>query len=436
MRIAYFDCIAGASGDMILAAIIDAGLPKERLDARLKDLGPLEFEINVDIVSKNGFRAAQVDVRTDGHDHDQDHDHDHLNEGTHDHVHDHGHDHVGDHVGDHVHDRVHSRPLADIKAMVSASRLSPQIKERAIAIFQRIGEVEAGIHGMPVEQVHLHELSGVDSIVDIVGTLVGLEELRIDRVISSPLPLGRGFIQGAHGTIPLPAPATLALLTGVPVVASQVDVETVTPTGAALLSNLADSFGPFPSMEVDSIGYGAGSRDLPIPNVLRLIVGHDAGTADVLAETVTMLETNIDDQSPEVYDHVMGRLFADGALDVLMQPAQMKKNRPAVLFRVFCRPADADALTKVLLLETSTLGVRRVDAQRQCLPRQERTLETTFGPVRVKVAHYAGKVVRAKPEYDDCHRLAEKHGVPLVAIYSAVDRAVAASPWQDLPTEE
>jgi hypothetical protein len=292
-----------------------------------------------------------------------------------------------------------------------------------VSIFRRLGEVEASIHGTTPDQVHLHELGGVDTIVDVVGALAGLDALGVEAVYASPLPLGRGFVRGAHGQIPLPAPATLALLKGAPVVGSDLDVELVTPTGAALLSSLAVAFGPIPAMTLTAVGYGAGGRDLSIPNVLRLLLGDQAAPNTAITETLAVLETNIDDLNPEIYDYVMARLFKAGALDVFLSPIQMKKNRPATLLRVLCRPGDADTLTAILFTETSTLGVRRQMVTRHCLARSSHTVETPYGPVRIKIATWGEGQAKAAPEYDDCRRLAESSGVPLREVYRAAERA-------------
>ncbi|MDF1512365.1 MAG: nickel pincer cofactor biosynthesis protein LarC, partial [Anaerolineae bacterium] len=355
-----------------------------------------------------------------------------------------------------------------------------------VAIFQNIGSAEAAIHGTSLDQVHLHELGGVDTIVDVVGALVGLQALEVNYIVSSPVPLGRGFIRGAHGEIPLPAPATVALLKGVPITSSPLQIETVTPTGAALLAALADEFGPIPDMQLDQVGYGAGSRDLPVPNVLRILIGtsqlpkakkhlspsshhpdhthtakaaglqhghdhphphehthdlilnpHHSHAAPVLSavknvkqsgtsrhscldtDQLTVLETNVDDLNPEFYEHVMDKLFAAGALDVFMAPIQMKKNRPATLFRVLCQPAKIKEMTDILFQETSTLGIRQHNVERHALPRTLHTVDTTYGEVRVKVAQLENDTVKSAPEYDDCRRLAEKHGVPLREVYQA-----------------
>ena len=381
MKIAYFDCIAGASGDMILGALVDAGLPVETLQSHLSllNLGD-EFELKVQKVSKNGFSATKVDIIV----HEQ-------------------------------HEQHHGRHLAEIEAVIRKSSLPGSIQEKAIGMFRRLAEVEAGIHGMPVEEVHLHEVGGMDTIVDVVGTLLGLEALGVERIYGSPLPLGRGFVKGAHGQIPLPAPATIALLEGIPVRGSDIEMELVTPTGALLLSALCADFGPIPSMILTSLGYGAGGRDLPIPNVLRLLVG-EQGTG---IEGLVLLETNVDDNSAEFNGYAMEKLLAAGALDVYFTPIQMKKNRPATLLSVLCRPTDVETMETILLRETSTLGVRRQPVVRRCLERAIETVETPYGSVRVKVAHLPDGSTKRAPEYDDCKQAAETHNVPLRVVYAA-----------------
>jgi uncharacterized protein (TIGR00299 family) protein len=388
VKIAYFDCVAGASGDMILGALVDAGLPVESLQNVIDALGLAEAELRCERVLKGGFGATKVDVL--------------------------------------VADDVPERHLFDIEAMVQQSTLAPAVKEQAIGVFRRLGEVEAGIHGTTLDKVHLHELGGVDTMVDVIGTVAGLAQMGIQRVYASPLPMGRGFVRGAHGRIPLPAPATLALLEGVPIVGSELDVELVTPTGAALLSSLAESFGPIPAMTLAAVGYGAGTRDRPVPNVLRLIVGELGTPAEqVSIETLVKLETNVDDLNPEIYDHVMTRLFAAGALDVFLAPVQMKKNRPGTWVHVLCRPGEADALEAVLFAETSTLGVRQQLVGRHALSRSSQKVETPYGPVQVKIARWGPGHVKASPEYEDCRRLAEEQGVPLREVYRAAEGALA-----------
>jgi len=384
VKIAYFDCIAGASGDMILGAMLDAGLAETTLRERLAALRLIDFDLRCQRVQKSGFSAVKVDVR--------------------------------------VADTVPERHLSEIEHIVEGSDLSQDVKERAIAIFRRLGQAEANIHGTTVEEVHLHELGGVDTIIDVVGTLVGLDALGIERVYASPLPLGRGFVRGAHGQIPLPAPATVAVLEGVPVVGSELEVELVTPTGAVLLASLAEAFGPIPAMTLRAVGYGAGGRDLPIPNVLRLLVGEGESPGDIVTGTLAMLETNIDDLNPEIYDYVMARLFGAGALDVFLSSIQMKKNRPATLLHVLCQPGDAAGLTAILFAETSTLGVRQHTVLRHALARSIHSVETSYGTVRVKVARWAEGQVKVAAEYEDCRRLAELHGLPLREVYRTAER--------------
>lgn len=392
MKIAYFDCFAGASGDMILGALLDAGLPEMTLRQGLAALRLADFELRASRVTKGGLSATKVDVL--------------------------------------VADDVPTRHLPEIEAIVKSSDLIPAIKERAIAIFRRLGQVEASIHGMPIEQVHLHELGGIDTIVDVVGALIGLDELGVQRVYASPLPMSRGFVRSAHGSIPLPAPATVALLADrslqgkeVPIVGVDLEVELVTPTGAALLSSLAVDFGPIPNMRLAAVGYGAGGRDLPVPNVLRLLLGTQPTAKDATIESVVVLETNVDDLNPEIYDYVMSRLFEAGALDVFISPIHMKKNRPATLLRVLCRSDVSDSLMAILFAETSTLGVREQWVTRHCLDRTIHTVETPYGPVRIKVADWGADQVKASPEYDDCRRLAEAKGVPLREVYRTAQQA-------------
>jgi len=384
MKIAYFDCIAGASGDMMLGALLDAGLPEATLRERLAALRMVDFELEIKPVLKSGFRATKLNVL--------------------------------------VADKVKQRHLPEIEAIIRESELPLAIQERAIAIFRRLGEVEAYIHNTTLDQIHLHELGGVDTIVDVAGVLLGLDSLGIEQVFCSPLPLGRGFVRGAHGQIPLPAPATVALLKGVPVVGSDLSIELVTPTGAVLLTSLAESFGPIPAMTLTGVGYGAGGYDLPIPNVVRLLVGETASAGSSMTETLVMLETNVDDLNPEIYEYVMARLFEAGALDVFLAPVQMKKNRPAALIHVLCRPGQVEPLTTILFAETSTLGVRQQFVTRRALARTVQKVETPYGPVRVKVAQWGEGQTKAAPEYEDCRRLAELHQVPLREVYRAAER--------------
>ena len=388
MKTAYLDCIAGASGDMLLGALLDAGLPRETLNADLATLRiDGDFHLHVGKVSKNGFAATKVDV--------------------------------------HAHDHAPERRLADLLAIVNACGLSDMVKARAARVFTRLCEVEAGIHGQRVDEVHVHEVGGVDAIVDVLGVLAGFERLGIERVVVSPLPLGRGFVTGAHGQIPLPAPASLGLLIGVPVVGSPVDRELVTPTGAALLTELAHAWGPLPAMTLRAVGYGAGTRDLVIPNVLRLLIGDGAAAGAWQSETITELETHLDNDRGDTIGHATRRLMAEGALDVLTVAGQMKKDRPAHVVKVLANPADADRLERVLFEETSTLGVRRQDVRRDALPRRIETVETRYGAIRIKLAELPGGGLRASAEYEDCRAAAEQHGVPLGTVTHAAEHAAA-----------
>jgi len=387
MKTAYVDCIAGASGDMLLGALVDAGLPAETLEAELAKLRIPDFHLHFSKVSKNGFGATKVDV--------------------------------------HAHDDAPERHLREIREVVEGSGVSERVKERALRVFTRICECEAEIHGSTVDKVHLHEVGGVDAIVDVVGVLAGFEALGIERVVVSPLPLGRGFVRGAHGEIPLPAPATVALLKGVPVCGSPVEKELVTPTGAGLLVELADAWGPLPTMTLEEVGYGAGTRDLVIPNVVRLMLGSAEGSGAWTSETITVLETNLDDERGETIGHVARRLMAEGALDVVSIPAQMKKDRPATVVKVLAKPQDADRLEKILFEETSTIGVRRADTRRDGLPRRAESVDTRYGAIAVKLTDLPDGSVRVTPEYEDCRRLAEEHGVALRVVQQEAEHAAA-----------
>jgi uncharacterized protein (TIGR00299 family) protein len=317
--------------------------------------------------------------------------------------------------------------VADLLAILSAADLPAPLKARAEAILLRLAGVEAGIHHEPVDGVHLHELGGDDTLIDVVGVLAGVEDLKIENSVVSPLPLARGWTKSAHGPLPLPAPATLALLNDVPVHYLDLEAELVTPTGAALLTHLAHSYGGFPAMTLRRVGCGAGRRDLPIPNIIRLWLGESqTSVEDWTHESLTVIETNIDDMNPQIYAHVMDRLFSAGALDVTVGPLQMKKNRPATLLTVLGRPEQADALTLILFEETTTLGVRRQTVERISVARSIETVDSPFGPIRVKVALGAGGP-RRMPEYEDCLRAAEAHHVPLAEVMAAA-RMAAPNP--------
>ena len=416
MRIAYFDCISGISGNMTLGALLACGLPVETLQHELEKLHLPGWELHAERVLRKSIAATYVTVDEEAHEHE------HEKEQEHRHGHAHGHADKPAHTPhrEQHHHHAHNS-LSEILALIDRSELSARVKERASAIFSRLGTAEAAVHGSTLEQVHFHEVGAVDAIIDIVGSVIALEALGIERVIASPLPLGHGWATCAHGTFPVPAPATAELVRGVPLAETEIEAELVTPTGAAIITTLAERFGPLPSMTVSAIGYGAGSHDIPRPNVLRVFLG-DIAIESAPAEIVS-LETNIDDLSGETLGYLMERLFAAGALDVFYTPIQMKKNRPAILVRVLCALPDEQICTGILFAETTTLGVRRARCTRTTLPRSFRTVETPYGPVRVKLSRW-GEIERAEPEYEDCRALAEQHQVPLRLVTEAAKAAI------------
>lgn len=388
MRVAYFDMIGGAAGDMILGSLLDAGLSLSSLRRELAKLPLGGYRLEAHRVSKQHIAATQFLVRTDAADH---HHHEH---GTHD----------------------AERSLKEILALIETSDLSPSVKRRAARIFHRLGEAEAHIHGVPFENVHFHEVGAVDSIVDIVGAAIAIELLDLDALYASPFPLGSGTIETKHGTFPIPAPATVALIAGAraPTMPSAIHMEQVTPTGACILTTLATF--EQPPMRVEQVGYGSGEADLTIPNVLRVWIGD---TEHPTIERLRVLETNIDDMNPQLYEPVVQRCFESGALDVLLLPGIMKKGRPAIQLSVLCRPADESALVDVLMCETSTLGVRAHGVERYAADRTVDRVDTAYGPVGVKLKTWRGETESVTPEYEDCRRAAANAGVPVTAVYAA-----------------
>ena len=327
------------------------------------------------------------------------------------------------HPHDHSHDH-HS--LKEIAAAIGRSGLSPAGRDRAIHLFERLAEAEAAIHAMPVESIHLHEVGAVDSIVDIVGAVYGLEQLRADRIESSPMNVGGGTVRCAHGVFPVPAPATARLLQGVPVYSGDVQMELVTPTGALLVTGYAAGYGPMPAMTIDRIGYGAGDRDPKrYPNVLRLIVGESAD-AGGHARRVIEMRCEIDDMNPQLFGPLMDQLHRAGALDVFYAPVQMKKNRPGTLVTVLARPEDRERLSGILFAETTTIGVRYQEMLRECLEREIVAVETTAGTIRLKVARRGGRLLNAAPEFDDCARIAVERGLPVKEV-----QALALTAWMN-----
>lgn len=431
MRTLYLDCFAGASGDMFIGALLDCGLDFDVLKSELSKLSVEDYELSLTRVDRSGISSAKFDVHLKGDDHSQEHHHhEHPHDHSHKHHHDHPHDHSHEHGRQHTHEEhLHShRSLSQIRQMISASSLSALVKERALTIFQQIGEAESKIHGIPIETVHFHEVGAIDSIVDIVGACIGLEALRIERIVSSPLHVGSGTFKCAHGTYPVPGPATAELLKGLPIYSKDIEGELVTPTGAAIIATLASSYGNLPQMKIEKVGYGAGTRTYPnFPNVLRAIIGElEDSTSDTTPTTVAILEANIDDLSAQVFGHLMEKAFDAGALDVFYTPVQMKKNRPGLLVTLLCKPEDRERMTELIFTETTTLGVRYREERREVLQREQVPVETEFGTVRIKTARGKdGRIMNYAPEFDDCRKAAEIHQVPVREIQLAALRAYA-----------
>ena len=399
------DCFSGVAGDMLLGALIDAGVPLSDVRGALGSLAIDAETVWTERVTRAGLAATKFCVRGQdppGHHH---HGHDHA----HDHSHDHGH---------HRHAEPHGhRTLAEITHLIDGSALSPAGKARAVALFRRLGEAEAAVHGTSLDQVHLHEVGALDSIIDIVGSVHALERLGVDRVISSPLNVGSGSITSAHGTYPVPAPATLRLLRDAPVYAGSQQAELVTPTGALLVTDYATSFGPMPAMRVAEIGYGAGSRDFAdTPNVTRVVIGQTSDGAP--ADRVLVVEAEIDDMNPQLFGGLIEGLLAQGALDAFYTPIYMKKGRPGTLVTVIAPLSAREAVAAALFRDTTTIGIRYREADRECLSRETLVVPTAAGEIRVKVARRAGQLVNAAPEFDDCVRAAAATNRPVKEIHA------------------
>lgn len=386
-RIAYLDCNAGISGDMLLGALIDSGWPENHLHEVIARLKLGDVQLKVDRVSKRGISATQVNILSSPH---QPH-----------------------------------RGLHDLSAIVMESALPGAIQQKAIAAIRLLAEAESQVHGVPVDRIHFHEVGAVDTIVDIVGALVGFEALNVAEVHCSALPWSRGTVKTEHGILPVPPPAVALLLRDVPVVGADIEGETVTPTGATLARTIAKRFGTMPPLRVESIGYGAGQRDWPDrPNVLRLTIGESTGDAAGLdLEQLTILSCNIDDMNPQWYEPLMKHLYDGGALDVWLIPVQMKKNRPGTLVEVLCRPERAGTLREILLRHTTTLGVRETVTDRYSLPRELHTVQTAYGEIRVKVARLPDGTSKSSPEHDDCAARAKEHNAAIADVWLAAARA-------------
>ncbi len=443
MKTLYLDIFSGISGDMFIGALIDLGVDPVRLQAELEKLRLEGWHMHVARGQKSQISGIKFDVHDHDHGHEthghEDHGHHpahHHDEPAHSHSHAHSHEHEHehhDHDAHHHHDHGHGRNFAEIKQLILRSALSDWVKEKSVNVFHRLAVAEGKIHGVPSEEVHFHEVGAIDSIVDIVGGCIGVELLGKPRVLAAPVVEGTGWINCAHGRFPIPAPATLAILGARDIALSQCDEphELVTPTGAAMLAEFAESFGPMEGLVAKKIGFGLGTRDNHTrPNVLRAIFGESAAASsassanDWQTDTIAVLETNLDDINAEVLGHFVEQAFAAGALDVFHTPIQMKKSRPGVLLTVLCPTAEADKFTELMLRETSAFGVRRTIAERRKLQREFVTVKTPHGEVTVKLGKLNGAIVQSAPEYESCKILAEKSKIPLKTIFDAARKAL------------
>jgi pyridinium-3,5-bisthiocarboxylic acid mononucleotide nickel chelatase len=387
MKAAYFDCFSGISGDMTLGALVDAGCSLDTLRAKLQDLQVPGWELSTEKVWKNGMAATHAKVKA-------------ADTQTH-------------------------RSLTTILGILEKSSLDERVKERASAIFRKLGEAEATVHDVPLDKIHFHEVGAVDAIVDIVGACIGFEELGFETFACSPLNVGGGTAKMAHGTLPVPAPATARLLMGKPTYSNGVQKELVTPTGAAIVSTLCEKFGPQPAMRISAIGYGAGTIDLESqPNVLRIMVGEvSEKSIEGHGGTIRVLEANLDDMNPQIFGYLLEKALGAGALDVFGTPVQMKKSRPGTLITILCKPEDEGRFQQMLFAETTTLGVRSHLVERHALPREVVRVETPFGEVRMKISRSADRIQHAAPEFDDCRKLAEEKNVPLQEVMEQAMRS-------------
>ena len=386
MRIAYGDLIGGISGDMFVAALLDLGLPLTKLTSDLKKVPTLRFKLQKSYKTVHGIRATRFHVICP--------------------------------------EKESDRSWKQIRSLITRSKLHAEVKEAGLRIFTRLAQAEGKIHGVAPEDVHFHEIGATDSIVDILAAAIGCREFHIDRFHFSQVPLGRGLTSSRHGTLPVPTPATLELLKNIPITGVNVDGETVTPTGAAIMSVLGENFGDQPNMRIEKIGYGSGEKELPNrPNLFRLIVGYSE--TNWKQERMLVIETNIDDMNPEFYDYVIEQLFAAGARDVFISPIQMKKNRPATLLRVIAEEARREELAQILFRETSTIGIRYYPVHRLTLNRKSDSIRTRFGVVRIKIIEQPDGTTRAAPEYDDLKRIAAARKIPLKIIHDEVMRNIS-----------
>jgi uncharacterized protein (TIGR00299 family) protein len=430
MRIGYLECFAGISGDMLLGALVDSGIDPQILHAAAATL-KIDATLKIERVDRSGISSTKVHVfegakladekQPSSGDVSPAHNHDHDHEAhTHSHKHEAGHSHAHSHTHGHAHEHTHGRSLTSIRNLIRSSELAGPVKEMAVRAFELLGASEARIHNVDVEKIHFHEVGAVDAIVDIVASCAGIHALGIDRWFCSPLNVGGGMVDCAHGRFPVPAPAAADLLRGFPTYSAHVEKELVTPTGAALIRALAPEFGAQPAMRVESIGYGAGSRNpKDFPNVLRLNIG-ESDEASRNVDSVTVLETAIDDLSPQIIAYVAEQALAQGALDVFCTPTLMKKGRPGTLLTILCEPEKTSSLQQLLFRETTTLGIRVRQEQRVVLSRAFSVVTTPYGEIRIKTANLpetmGGAQANAAPEFEDCRAAAARHNVPLKTV--------------------
>ena len=387
MPIAYFDCFSGASGDMILGAFLDLGLPLEVLRTELSNLNIHGYQIDKLEVLKAGVRAAKAIVKVE-----------------------------------HAHEP-HATHISDIYQTILESSLDEEIKTKSIMVFERLAAAEASVHGTPVEGAHLHEVGALDSLIDVVGGVIGFKWLRIDHAFCSKVNVGGGTVKCAHGILPVPAPATLELLKGKPIYSSGVEAELITPTGAAILTTLCEGFSHMPNMVVASIGYGAGDRDLETPNIMRVTLGEKpSGFAESTSTLVGVIETNIDDMNPQLYDYIISLALDRGCLDIGIQPINMKKNRPGSCLQMICPVEKIEEMAELIFNQTTAIGLRWRVENRIVAERSIEDMNTRFGKIRVKVASFQGRIVNVSPEYEDCKKLAQRSQTPMKKIMSEAVR--------------
>lgn len=438
MKTLYLDLFSGISGDMFIGALVDLGVDPVNLEQELGKLKLDGYHLHFSRSHKGTINGVKFDVHLAGdhehaaeasegehiHEHEPEHEHGHA------HAHSHGHEHRHGHASSHSQVHEHERSFSEIKQLILASALSPWVKEKSVAVFQRVAVAEGKVHGIPPQQVHFHEVGAVDSIVDIVGGCLGLELLGRPRVLASRVIDGNGWVDCAHGRFPIPTPATLAILGArqVPVTQCNEPFELVTPTGAALVAEFAESFEPMKGLVADKIGFGLGTRENKTrPNVLRAILGSvqvDSGQYDWETDTIAVLESNLDDINAEVLGYFVEQALAQGALDVFQIPIQMKKNRPGVLLTVLCAEAEADKFSELILRETTSFGVRRYTAERRKLRREMIEVKTPLGKVAVKIGRLDGRVVQAAPEFESCKALAAAANMPIKQVYEAAAKAI------------